>query len=119
VIHILNFERLIKNLPTLIKEISESPYSFFGICRAMDILSDISKIAGITSSGMLIVPFKNRLYNINLSLLTNFNFVSPLEKQQVLTPFSEIVQTMGIPQYMEEIKNKKSLEKLLSKDMRQ
>jgi hypothetical protein len=117
VIHILNFERLIKNLPSLIKEVSESPYSFFGMSKAMDILSDTSKIAGITSSGMLVVPFENKLFSVNLAMLTNFSFVPTLEKNQVLTPFSEIVQTMGIPQYLEEIKNKKFLEKLLSKDM--
>jgi hypothetical protein len=117
VIHILNFERLIKNLPTLIKEISESPYSFFGLCKARDILSDNSKIAGITNSGMLIVPSKNGLHNINLSMITDFDFEPTLEKQHVSSPFIEITRAIGIPQYMEEIKNKKFLEKLLSKDM--
>lgn len=117
VIHILNFERLIKKLPTLIKEISESPYSFFGLCRARDILFDTSKIAGITNSGMLIVPFENGLYNINLSMITDFNFEPTLEKRHISSPFVEITRAIGIPQYMEETKNKKFFEKLLSKDV--
>ena len=117
VIHVLNFERLIKNLPKLIKEVSESSYSFFGICTAKDILSDTSKIAGITSSRKLIVPFQNKLYNIHLSRITDFNFAPTLERQQVSSPFGEITRAIGIPQYMEEIRNRKFFEKLLSKDM--
>jgi hypothetical protein len=116
VIHVLNFERLIKNLPKLIKEVSESSNSFFGLCKAKYLLSDTSKIAAITSSGILIVPFGDKLYSLNLSLITDFNFVPILEKQQVSTPFSEITRTIGILQYMEEINSKKFFEKLLSKE---
>lgn len=117
VIHILNFRGLVKKLPKLIQEISESPYSFLGLCKARDILSDPLRVVGITNSGLLIVPLEGKLFKMNPTIITDFNFVPTLKKQQVSSPFTEITQAFGIPQYMEEIKNKKFLEKLLSNDM--
>jgi hypothetical protein len=101
VIHILNFKRLVKRLPRFIQEFKESPYSFLGLCKAKDILNDISKIAGITSSGLLVIPLENKLYNVDLSMITNFNLVPTLPKQEVSNPFTEIGRAVGIPQYVE------------------
>jgi len=118
VIHILNFKRLLRNLPRLIEEFKKSPYSFLGLCKAREILEDRSKIYGINNSGLFIMPLENQLYGIDFSLLTNFDFVPTLEDQEISTPLDEIYSSIGISQYMEEIQKKRFLEKLLSKECR-
>jgi len=116
IIHILNFKNLLEELPQLIEEITKSPSSYFGLCKASQILEDKSKIAGFTNSRLLVIPFENQLYVINFPLLTDFTFKPTLERGVISAPLDEIYRGMGIPQYIEEIEKKKFLERLLSKD---
>jgi len=116
VIHVLNFKKLLEKLPRLIEEITKSPSSFLGLCKASELLEDESKIAGVTKSRLLILPFEDQLYGVNLPLLTNFSFNPTLEEGEISAPLDDIYRSMGIPQYMEEIKKKKFLEKVLSKE---
>jgi len=118
VIHILNFKRLLKKLPRLIEEFRESPYSFFGFCKTEEILRDRSKIGGINDSGLIIIPLENQLYGLEYSLITSFNFVPTSDKQEISKPLDEIYRSIGIPQYMEEIKKRKFLEKLFQETLR-
>lgn len=112
VIHILNFKNLLEKVPQLIEEITKSPSSYFGLCNIHKILEDESKIAGFTDSRLLVIPFENQLYAVNLHLLTDFRFKPALAEEKISAPLDEIYQSMGIPQYMEEIEKKKFLEKL-------
>ena len=116
VIHIFNFKNLLEKVPLLIEEITKSPSSYFGLCKVSQILEDESKIAGFTDSRLLVIPFENQLYAINLPLLTDFRFKPTLAEEKISVPLDEIYQSMGIPQYMEEIEKKKFLEKLFLKD---
>ena len=113
VVHVLNFKKLLEKLPQLIEELKNSPSSFFGMCKAKEILEDTSKILGLTNSGLFVIPVENQLYHADFSFLPNFNPV--LEQQDVSSPLSEIYQGMGISQYMREVEKKKIVEKLLSK----
>ena len=112
VIHIFNFKKLLEKVPELIERITKSPSSYFGLCKASQILEDKSKIIGFTETGLLVIPFENHLYTINLPLLTDFTFEPSLQKADMSTPLDEIYRSMGIPQYMKEIENKKFLEKI-------
>jgi hypothetical protein len=115
VVHILNLKRAIKRLHGFGKKLQhESPDAFLGLCRAEEILHDRSKIVGITSSGVLMKRFRNKLYGVLFPLITNFDFVPTAEKQEISNPLIEISNVMGIPQYVKEIVNKKFLEKLFS-----
>lgn len=116
IIHVLNFKKLLEKLPRLIEDLTKSPSSFLGLCKAKEILEDELKIAGVTDRGLLIVPFINQLYSVDFSLLTNFSFDPTLEEREISSPLNEIYHSMGIPQYMKEIEKNKFLEKLLSKD---
>ncbi|MDH5448852.1 MAG: hypothetical protein OEY24_07115 [Candidatus Bathyarchaeota archaeon] len=113
VIHVLNFKKLSEKLPQLIEEFKNSPSSFFGMCKAKEILQDTSKILGVTNSRLLVIPHENQLYHADFSFIINFNPV--LEQQEVSSPLSEIYRGMGISQYMREVEKKKIVEKLLSK----
>ena len=116
VIHILNIKNLIEKAPPLVQEFTKSPSSYLGMCKISQILENESIILGITEKGLVIVPFEGRVYSVNFSMLTSFNFKPNLEGEQVSAPIDEIFQSMGLPQYIEEIENKKFLEKLLSKE---
>lgn len=116
IVHILNFKKLLEKLPRLIEEIAKAPSTFFGLCKADEILEDESKIAGITNSRLLLLPFEDQLWCVNLQLLTNFSFNPTLEKEELTSPLNGIYRSMGIPQYLEEVEKKKFLEKLLSNE---
>jgi hypothetical protein len=62
---------------------------------------------------MLVFPAENQLYGVDCSFITDFN--PALEQQEISTPLSEIYESMGIRQYMEEIEKKEIVEKLFSK----
>jgi len=116
IVHVLNFKKLLGKLPRLIEEIAKAPSTFFGLCKAGEILEDESKIAGITNSRLLLLPFEDQLWCVNLQLLTNFSFNPTLEKEELSSPLDDIYRSMGIAQYLEEVKKKKFLEKLLSNE---
>jgi len=113
VTHVINFKRLLEKLPQLIEEIKNSPSSFFGLCQANEILKDHSTIFGLTKSRKLLMPFENQLYYLDSSFITAFNPI--LEQQEISSPLTEIYRSMGILQYMHEVKKKKIIEKLLAK----
>jgi hypothetical protein len=116
VTHILNFQRLQRKLPQLIEELKESPQSFFDLCKAGEILEDSSKFLGLSRSGLAVVPFENELVGVDFSFLAGFNFIPNLKEREISNPLAEIYQSIGVPQYMKEIEEKRFLEKLLSKD---
>ena len=116
VIHTLDFKRLVEKVPRLINEIKESPESFFGLCKARDILVDHSKIAGINNARALIVPIDGKLYGIDFSAFTSFDFTSSMDLREIQNPLMEVYKSMGIPQYMQEIQKKKFLERLIAKE---
>jgi len=113
VIHVLNFKKLLENLPQLIEELKQSPSSFLGICKTKEILEDTSKIYGFTDSRLLVTAFEYQLYYVDFSSIINFNPV--LAQQEVSNPLTELYGSIGINQYMQEVEKKKILEKLLSK----
>jgi hypothetical protein len=116
VVHILNFKRLIEQLPGLIDKLKESPQLFFGICRAKDILKDSSIIAGFSRSRTLIIPVENELIGVDFRIFTSFDFTPSMNQLEISNPLTEIYQSMGIPQYIREIQERRFLEKLLSKE---
>ena len=117
IVHIINFKNLLDKLPDLIDELKTAPQSFFGLCKAKDILKDNSIIAGITNSKMLIVPIEKKIIGIDLRVFTNLEFIPSMDRSQVGNPLTELYQSLGISQYLQqEITEKKFLENLLSKE---
>jgi hypothetical protein len=116
IIHILNFRKLFEKIPKIIEEVRESPQSFFGLCKAEDILKDNAKIVGVSISKTLIIRDNKELFGIDFSLFTNLSFIPSSNLQEINNPLAEIYQRMGIPQYMLEIEKKRVLEKLFAKD---
>jgi hypothetical protein len=110
---VLNFKQLLEKLPQLIEEFRASPSSFLGLCKAKEILEDNSKILGMTKSRLLVILVDDSLYHLDFSYISNFNPV--LEQREVSSPLSEIYESIGIYQYMQEVERKKIIEKLLSK----
>lgn len=117
IIHVLNFKQYLEKLPKIVEEFQAefqaSPSLFFGQCKANEILDDPSKILGLTSSRMFVIPLEDQLYIADFSSFINFNPL--LEQQEVSGPLSEIYRGMGISEYMREVRKKKIVEKLLSK----
>jgi len=103
VVHILNFKRLIEQLPKLIDKLKKSPQSFFGICRAKDILKDSSIIAGLSKSRILIIPLENEVIGVDFRVFTSFDFTPSMNQLEISNPLTEIYQSIGIPQYIREI----------------
>jgi len=117
VIHIFNFKRAVEKMPEFTDEIKclkENPSSFLGLCQAREILEDDSKIFGFTNTKSIVIPFENELFLLDFSLISNF--IPTSSQEEISTPLSEIYRCMGIPQYMQEIQEKKIIEKLLSKE---
>jgi len=102
--------------PPLVQEFRNSPSSYFGMCNISQILEDESIILGITETGLIIVPFEGKMYSVNFSMLTSFNFKPNLDEEQISAPMDEIFQSMGVPQYVEEIEKKKFFETIFSKE---
>lgn len=115
-IHILNFMRAAEKAPKLFKKIMDSPQSFFGMCKAEDLLKDKLKIAGMTDSKIIVVRYRRKLYGIHFSSLMAFNFVPSTNTQEARTPLTEVYESFGVPQYLKEIERKKFFEKLLKND---
>jgi hypothetical protein len=116
VIHILNFKKLSEEIPQLFEKIMGAPSSFFGLCKAKEILEDEIKIAGITESRVILIPFEDQLYGINLPLLTNFGFNPTLEEEELSAPLDELFSSMGILQYITEAGKKDFVKKIFSKE---
>ena len=116
IVHVLNLKKCLEEFPKQVEEFRKNAPTFFGLCKAGDILRDESKIAGITHSKVLLLPVENQLLGINAPMLTNCNFKPTMNKEELKTPLDDIYRSMGIPQYFEEIEKKKFLEKLLSKE---
>jgi len=116
VAHILNFKRLIEQLPGLIDELKKSPQSFFGLCKAKDILKDTSIIAGFSRSRILVISLENELIGMDFRVFANFDFTPSMNRPEISNPLTDIYQSMGIPQYIREIQERRFLEKLLSKE---
>jgi hypothetical protein len=118
IIHILNFKKLFDKLPKLIEDFRDAPQSFFGLCKAKDMLKDKSIIAGISNSRTLIIPSGKRLIGIELRIFTNFDFMPSMDKSQIQPPLTQLYESMGINQYIkQEVMEKKFLENLLSKEV--
>lgn len=115
-IHILNFMRATEKAPKLFKRIMDSPQSFFGMCKAGDLLKDKSKIAGITDSKIIVIRYRRKLYGINFSSLMAFSFVPSTNSQEARSPLAEIYESFGVPQYIQRIERKKFFERLLKND---
>jgi len=117
ILHILNFKSLIEQIPKFIEELRESPESFFGLCKAGDILKNKAIVAGFSSSKLLIIPLENELIGVDFGVFTNFDFIPSINQSEISNPLAEFYKNIGIPQYFkEEIMEKKFLEKLLSKE---
>lgn len=113
IIHVLNFKQYLEKLPKIVEKFQASPSLFFGECKAKEILEDPSKILGLTSSRMFVIPLEDQLYLVDFFSIINFNPL--LEQQEVSGPLSEVYRGMGISEYMREVEKKKIVEKLLSK----
>jgi hypothetical protein len=116
IVHILNFKNLCDQLPQLVDEFRTAPQSFFGLCKAKDMLKDNSIIAGVSNSKILIIPIEKELIAIDFRVFTNFDFIPSMDRSQLSNPLTEFYQSLGITQYIQqEVTEKKFLENLLSK----
>jgi hypothetical protein len=117
IVHILNFKNLYDQLPQLVDEFRTAPQSFFGLCKAKDMLKDNWIIAGVSNSKILIIPIEKELIGIDFRVFTNFDFIPLMNRSQLSNPLTEFCQSLGITQYVQqEIMAKKFLENLLSKE---
>jgi hypothetical protein len=117
IVHILNFKKLFDQLPKLVDEFRTAPQSFFGLCKAKDMLKDNSIIAGVSNSKILIIPIEKELIGIDFRVFTNFDFIPSMDRSQLSNPLTEFYQSLGITQYIQqEVTEKKFLENLLSKE---
>lgn len=117
ILHILNFKNLLDQLPRLVEGFRTTPRSFFGLCKAKDMLNDTSIVAGVSNSKILIIPFAKELIGIDFRVFMNFDFVPSMGRSQLINPLNEFYQSLGITQYIQqEVMEKKFLENLLSKE---
>jgi hypothetical protein len=117
IIYTFNVKNLLDKLPKLVDEIRTAPQSFFGLCKAKDMIRDNSIVAGISSSEILIIPIEKELIGIDFRAFTNFDFTPSMDRARINNPLSELYQSLGINQYLQkEIMEKKFLENLLSKE---
>lgn len=117
IVYIINFKKLFDQLPELVNQLKTSPQSFFGLCKAKDLLRNNSRIIGVTNSGILILPIEKELIGIDFRVFTNFAFMPSMDKSQLSSPIAEFYQSLGITQYIQqEVMEKKFLENLLSKE---
>jgi hypothetical protein len=115
--HYLNFKNLYDQLPKLVDMLKSSLNSFFGVCKAKDILTNDSMIDGLTKSNTLIVPIEKELIGIDLRVFTNFMFIPSMDKSELRNPLTEFLQSLGITSYIQqEVVEKKFLENLLSRE---
>jgi hypothetical protein len=120
IVYILNFKNFLDMLPKLVDELRTTPQSFFGLCKAKDILKTDSIVGGISNSRILIIPIENRLIGIDLKVFTNVDFMPSMDRSQINSPLTELYQSLGISQYIrQEVVEKKFLENLLSKEASQ
>ncbi|MCJ7633287.1 hypothetical protein MUP77_12975 [Candidatus Bathyarchaeota archaeon] len=120
IVHILNFKNLYDQLPKLVDEFRTAPQSFFGLCKAKDMLKNNSIIAGVSDSKILIIPIEKELIGIDFRVFTNFDFIPSMDRSQLSNPLTEFYQSLGINQYIQqEVMAKKFLENLLSKEARE
>jgi hypothetical protein len=112
--HIIDFKKGIERIPELLEVLQKEPELFFGLCKAEDLLSDASKIAGITKSKMLIINIENSLVGIKFGNLINYN--PSIDRKEISGPLAEVYRGMGIQEYIQEIQDKKYLEKLFSEE---
>jgi hypothetical protein len=104
-------------LPVLFQAIKEEPSNFFGICKANEILTDTSKVPGISESGLLFLPIENTLTGIQITAFLGIELVGLPAIPQEDNPLGDIYESLGLPQYIQkEIVERKYLEKLFSKD---
>lgn len=117
IIHILNFKNLFDKIPKLVDEFRTAPQSFFGLCKAKDMLKDNSIIAGVRNSKILIIPIEKKLIGIDFRVFTNFDFLPSMDRSQISKPLIEFYESLGITQYIQqEVMEKKFLGNLLSKE---
>jgi hypothetical protein len=117
IIHILNFKNLFEQLPQLVDELKSSSQSFFGLCKAKDMLENDSIVAGVSNSRILIIPIEKELIGIDFRVFIDFDFMPSMNKSQLNNPLTEFYQSLGITQYIQqEVMEKKFLENLLSKE---
>jgi hypothetical protein len=117
IIHVINFKNLFDKLPQLVDRLKNSPNSFFGLCKAKDMLTNDSRILGVSKSRILIIPMEKELIGIDLRVFTDFVFMPSMNKSQLRNPLAEFYQSLGITQYVQqEVVEKKFLENLLSKE---
>jgi len=111
-IHILNFKRVIEKAPKFLKRITDEPQAYFGVCKVGELLIDKSRIVGIINSKTIVFRHRKKLYGIDFSVLMAFDFTRSENHSETRSPLSEIYESFGITQYMQELEKKKILEKL-------
>ena len=117
IVYVINFRNLIEKFPSLFDMLRNSITSFFGLCKARDMLTNDAIVAGITNSKLLIIPIENELIGIELGVFTDFLFLPSMNKSQLRNPLAELYESLGITQYIQqEVTEKKFLENLLSKE---
>ena len=119
VIHVIDIKKGIETMPKLIETLKTSFGDFLGSCKANELLSDKTKIVGITNSKKLIIPIDGSLIGIDLNAFLGTNFVPSTFPIQANNPLTDVFDSLGVPQYIQqEIVEKRYLEKLFSQDER-
>ncbi len=107
IIHLLNFKNLAEKSSQLVRDLTESPSSYLGICKAKEILEDGSKF-GLINSGVVLMPVENQLYTFDFSFILN-----PNAKSSSL--LAKAYRATGFNQYMQEIE--RDLDKMLFENL--
>ena len=116
IIHILDFENLAKKVPKFVHELTESPGSFIGLCNAKEIINDTSKIMGVNNEKILLLPLEDKLFGVNIPIFTASQLAQNEDANNLSNPLEKFIYSMGISQYLEEIRNKKFLEKIFENE---
>jgi hypothetical protein len=104
-------------LPDLFQAIKEKPSDFFGICKANEILTDTSKVLGISEAGLLFLPIENTLIGVQINAFLGTELVGLPAIPQADNPLGDIYESLGLPQYIQkEIFERKYLENLFSSE---
>jgi len=110
IVYIFDVKGFIEKIPKFVEELRESPFSIFGSCKAGEILEDNSKALGMiveNNSKRFLYPLENELYAIDFQLVAGFN-LQPEPEQDISNPIAELARSLGISQYIEDIKRKLS-----------
>lgn len=115
--HILDLRKALDLFPSFIEDLKQNPSDFVGLCQGKDFAGDSSKIFGFSESGLLIFQTDGQLIGMRLNDLLGANFMGIPTQFEGRGAFSDVYQSFGVPQYLQqEVFEKKYLENLFASE---